>query len=222
MASARVQSIAVIDDHPAVFAGIALAVQRVPTLRLAVTAATVDAMLDQCQRSSCSPALVILDLRLADGSTPGGNTRRLLAAGHTVLAYTAADSPDLVREAARAGVCGVLRKSESLQTLREAITQALAGDVVASMEWAAALDSPDIATAGLTRREEDVLELYASGEKAGRVAHLLGISRDTVLVHIRNIRHKYAAVDRPARTKVDLFRRAVEDGVIAADAQFTP
>ena len=59
-----------------------------------------------------------------------------------------------------------------------------------------------------------MLALYASGEKAERVAHLLGISRDTVLDHVRRIRLKYVERDRPAHTKVDLYRRAVEDGVL--------
>ena len=45
----------------------------------------------------------------------------------------------------------------------------------------------------------------------------LYISRETVLDHVRRIRAKYAAMDRPARTKVDLYRRAVEDGIIVGD-----
>jgi hypothetical protein len=35
-----------------------------------------------------------------------------------------------------------------------------------------------------------------------------------VLDHVRRIRGKYAAAGRPAATKVDLYRRAVEDGYI--------
>ena len=42
----------------------------------------------------------------------------------------------------------------------------------------------------------------------------LGISRETVLDHIRRIRAKYAKVERPAPTKVELYQRAIEDGVI--------
>ena len=68
----------------------------------------------------------------------------------------------------------------------------------------------------LTPREAEVLGLYASGEKADRVARLLGVTRETVLDHIRRIRAKYALADRPAHTKVDLYRRAVEDGLLPA------
>lgn len=68
----------------------------------------------------------------------------------------------------------------------------------------------------ITPREREVLGLYAAGETAEHVAKELGISRETVLDHIRRIRVKYARLDRPAHTKVDLYRRAVEDGVLPA------
>jgi DNA-binding NarL/FixJ family response regulator len=73
---------------------------------------------------------------------------------------------------------------------------------------------PEFVRVHLSPREAEVLGLYASGETAERVAALLFISRDTVLDHIRRVRTKYAQVDRAAPTKVDLYRRAVEDGLI--------
>ena len=49
------------------------------------------------------------------------------------------------------------------------------------------------------------------------MAEELFVSRTTVIDHVKRIRAKYAAVDRVAVTKVDLFRRAVEDGLIEAE-----
>lgn len=46
------------------------------------------------------------------------------------------------------------------------------------------------------------------------MARQLGVSRETVLDHVRHIRVKYSDAQRPAPTKVDLYRRAVEDGVL--------
>lgn len=60
----------------------------------------------------------------------------------------------------------------------------------------------------LTKRPE------LSGEKGRRVAHLTGLAGPTVKEYIDRIRAKYARVGRPAPTKVDLYRRAVEDGVL--------
>ncbi|MDN6258870.1 MAG: helix-turn-helix transcriptional regulator, partial [Corynebacterium sp.] len=60
----------------------------------------------------------------------------------------------------------------------------------------------------------EVLELYASGEPAKRVARLPGISQETVNDYLGRIRVKYQNAGRPAPTKTDLFRRAQEDGYL--------
>ena len=87
-----------------------------------------------------------------------------------------------------------------------------------SPEWADALDTDrEFVPAKLSQREAEVLTLYASGETAERVAGQLFVSRETVYDHVRNIRSKYAAANRPAPTKVDLFRRAVEDGLVPGE-----
>lgn len=203
--------IAVVDDHPVVTSGVGAHLDAADDLVLEAVATTVDELLAR----SSDLDVVLLDLRLADGSTPGANIDRLQATGALVLAYTSGEDPTLLREAARRGVVGVVRKSEPVPVVLDAVRAALRGEVVAGADWAAAIDSDsDIPSAGLTDREAQVLELYASGEKADRVARVLGISRETVLDHVRRIRVKYAAVDRPAPTKVELYRRAVEDGVL--------
>ncbi|MDF9875474.1 DNA-binding NarL/FixJ family response regulator [Cellulosimicrobium cellulans] len=201
----------IIDDHAAMRIGVAALFAQTPDIRVVAGASGARALLNATDDLD----LVLLDLRLADGSTPNQNVRLLASVRIGALAYTSGDDPALVREAARAAVVGMIRKSEPAEVLVEAVRTALRGEVVASTDWAAALDGDSaIPEAGLTSRESQVLELYASGEKADRVAHILGISRETVLDHVRKIRAKYASVDRPAKTKVDLFRRAIEDGII--------
>lgn len=109
----------------------------------------------------------------------------------------------------------MVRKSELPSVVVDAVRAVLRGEVVATADWAAALDSDSgFVSAELSRREAEVLALYAAGETAERVGRQLFITRETVLDHIRRIRAKYAAVDRPARTKIDLYRRAVEDGIV--------
>lgn len=159
--------------------------------------------------------MVLLDLVLADDSRPGPNVKALLDYNIPVLVYTSGDLPKLVREAAIAGAMGMIRKSELPSAIVDAVRTTLAGGVVATADWAAALESdPELVAANLTRREIEVLGLYAAGETAERVGAQLFISRETVLDHIRRIRVKYAASGRPAHTKVDLYRRAVEDGIV--------
>ena len=46
------------------------------------------------------------------------------------------------------------------------------------------------------------------------VASLLGIAENSVKAYLKRIRVKYTNVDRPAANKLDLFRRAIEDGIV--------
>lgn len=204
--------VGIVDDHSTVNLGVATLLENLDDLDLVASASTVNGLL----ATTTDLDIVILDLRLADGSAPAHNLALLHPCCPLVLAYTSGEDPKLLREGARAGIVGMIRKSEPPSVLVEALRAALRGEVVASTDWAAAIDADaDIPSARLTPREAQVLELYASGEKADRVARQLGISRETVLDHVRRIRSKYAAVDRAAHTKVDLYRRAVEDGMLA-------
>lgn len=203
--------IGMVDDHPAVVLGAAAIINAHPRLRMVKAARTAQELVDS--RSSFD--LILLDLQLADGSTPAENVLRLGALGAPILAFTGGERPELVRAAARAGVAGMIRKSEHPDALVATLLAVLQGRPVATPDWAAALDEDrDFVRAQLSPREAEVLALYASGETAERVGSELHISRETVLDHIRRIRAKYASIDRPAPTKVDLFRRAVEDGLV--------
>ena len=206
--------VALIDDHEIVARGFANLFATIPEIQVVATVATVSELL-QSPAAADSIDLVILDLRLSDGSTVTTNVDRLRAVGAQVLAFTGGDDAQLMRFAARSGVLGVVRKSESVAVLLDAVTRAAAGETIASTEWAAALDGdPDLHDAGLSPREREVLSLYAAGAKAPLVASHTGLSELTVIDYIRRVRSKYERVGRPANTKIDLYIRALEDGIL--------
>ena len=68
--------------------------------------------------------------------------------------------------------------------------------------------------ANLGPREKQVLSLYAAGLEIPEVAHQLYITENSVKEYLKRIRVKYTQVNRPANNKLDLFRRAIEDGII--------
>lgn len=203
--------IAHVEDHEVVSIGFSEVIAATEDIHLA----TVVRSLSELDFENHELDLVVLDLRLDDGSTPADNIGRLRAANIEVLVLTAGENARHVREAARAGARGIIRKSEPMHVLVDAIRRAAAGETVATTDWAAAIDA-DVALpdAGLSPREREILALYASGEKAQTVAELTGLSRDTITDYIGRIRAKYARVGRFAQTKVDLHVRAVEDGVL--------
>ena len=199
------------DDHETVRLGLRLLLSRAPDLELVASTSTVAELMPIVE----SLDLVVLDLRLSDGSTLEQNVAALREHNANVLAFTGADSVVDVRAASRSGVLGVVRKSDASDVILEAIRTAGEGATVASTEWAAALDAdPLIAVAGLSPKEQEVLALYAAGDKSVSVANRAGLSTSTVAEYVRRIRHKYAMAGRPAHTKIDLYKRAVEDGIL--------
>ncbi|MEO7147391.1 MAG: response regulator transcription factor [Terrimesophilobacter sp.] len=159
--------------------------------------------------------VVVLDLSLGDGSTVTENVKAMQAAGCAVLIHSIADRVALVREALAAGAAGVIPKASATKTVMSAVATVARGDVLNNLEWASAIDADrDFSKAQLGRREREILHLYASGLPLKLAAERLGIGYATAREYLDRIRVKYVEVGRPAPTKVDLLRRAVEDGIL--------
>ena len=159
--------------------------------------------------------LVVLDLRLSDGSTPQQNVDFIHAMGAHVLIYTGAEDRRLIQAAARSGALGLIRKSVDPDVLLDAVRTASHGREVFGADWAAAIDADEgLADAKLSAREQEVLSLYASGETAANVAERTGLSRETIADYVSRIRRKYADAGRPAHSRIDLYKRALEDGIL--------
>lgn len=204
--------IGIVDDHPAMIVGASTIINLQPGMHVAAAAPTVDALIAQETQLD----LVLLDLALADQTTPARNLRILGEMAIPVLAYTSGERASLVQQAVKSGAVGIIRKSEPPETLLAAIRAAIAGETVATVEWAAALEQDSqLSRAQLTPREAEVLALYASGATAEAVAAELFISRNTVIDHIRNIRAKYVALGRDVGSKTELYKRAIEDGLMS-------
>jgi len=136
-----------------------------------------------------------------------------------VLVYTGAEDRRMIQSAARSGALGLIRKSADPTTLLAAIRTAAAGGEVFGADWAAAIDADaNLRDAKLSTREQEILGLYASGETAASVALHTGLSRETVADYVSRIRRKYADAGRPAYSRVDLYKRAIEDGLLHGES----
>lgn len=69
----------------------------------------------------------------------------------------------------------------------------------------------------LSDREVEVLLAWLASDSKREVTERLFLADSTVSTYIQRVRSKYDAVGRPARTKVRLLVRAVEDGYIGLD-----
>ena len=204
--------VAIVDDHESVRLGLRAACVNAD-YEVVETAATVSDLIDRLAGKQCD--VVVLDLSLGDGSSVTDNVKRVQATGASVLVHSIADRVASVRESLAAGAAGVIPKSSPTTTVMAAIATVARGEVLNNLEWATAIDADsDFAKAQLGRRERDVLHLYASGLPLKAVAAELGIANSTAREYLDRIRVKYVEVGRPAPTKVDLLRRAVEDGIL--------
>ena len=149
-----------------------------------------------------SPSLFLLDID-TNGSEPDGLTclKEACAASPSMRAVvvSAWDDPDCIDSALAAGaVAYVVLKSAEPGDLASAIRQVfgrslyLAG-VVQSRQAAA---PGDVDTAGLTRREREILGLVAEGGTNGEVARRLWVTEQTVKFHLANIFRKLEVTNR--------------------------
>lgn len=208
-------TIGMVDDHAAIVHGVAALLNDVPDMRVTRASSTAAKLVE----TPGDVDVVLLDLSLHDGSSVGRNVATLQQRGWPVVAFTGGEQPHLIRDAMRAGVSGLVRKSAGVTELVRAIRAVAGGESAFDPEWAATLEEDrEFVKRLLTDREVEVLSLYAAGESAASVARALFISEDTVIDHVRRIRQKYAAQDRPVKSRIDLFRRAVEDGILHLDA----
>lgn len=209
--------VALIDDHESVRLGLEAACARTTTKQVVFSGSSVVEYLNWRAFSAAPPAdVVVLDLTLGDGTTVTENVSRLVHDGSPVIIHSVADRPAAVREALVAGAAGVVSKSSRIDDVIEAISTVARGDSLDNVEWASAIEGDRaFASAQLSARERDVLRLYAAGLPLKVVADRLGIAYSTAKENITRVRVKYVEVGRPAPTKVDLLRRAMEDGLVA-------
>lgn len=204
--------VAVVDDHESVRLGLRSACIDAG-YDFVLAAASVQEFEDSLGGRECD--VVVLDLSLGDGSTVTENVKRVQATGSAVLIHSIADRVASVREALAAGAAGVVPKSSATKAVISAIATVARGEVLNNLEWASAIDADrDFAKAQLGRREREILHLYASGLPLKLAAEQLGIGYSTAREYLDRIRAKYVEIGRPAPTKVDLLRRAVEDGIL--------
>jgi len=207
--------VSIVDDHEAVRLGFAGACEEYG-FELVGSAPTVDELLQQIEGHDCE--VVVTDLSLADGSFVSENVEKLVQTGAAVLIFSIADKPILMRAALRAGAVAIVPKSQPMSELAEAMRLAARGAIINNSETSAMIDADALfKDANLSAREREVLSLYASGMSLKQVAYELKIKPSSAKEHIDRVRVKYAKLGREAATKVDLFRRALEDGILTGD-----
>ena len=210
-------TVAVIDDHDVVHAGIeAWCSKADPPIKLVGNFLHPKEFLKQFPDVPNQVDVVLLDLQI-EGNRPDFETlRKLCQAGQRTIVYSHLTADEIILTSLELGAVTYLVKSEGKLHLIEAIQTAGAGIPYTGPRMAKALANDR--TSGrikLSEREKEVLRAWFQTESKELVGKRLFIAPTTVRTHLQRARAKYAAVGRPAPTKSALLARAVEDGILS-------
>ena len=136
---------------------------------------------------ACKPHVVILDISMSDES--GLTLLDEIPSGIASVMLSVHDSPAMVEKSLKLGAKGYLSKRCSPEELIQAVRTSSSGGCYLTPDIALKLATPnDKATSltFLTRRENEVCQLLASGLDVNSVAAELGLSHKTVHVHRSN------------------------------------
>jgi DNA-binding NarL/FixJ family response regulator len=148
------------------------------------------------------PDLVLMDVSMPvlDGIEA---TRRIteLVPDTRVVMLSMHGEEDTISRAIKAGAVGYLGKDCTMAEVAETLAKVAAGDTAISSGLARTmLAAPPVdaetATPVLSKREEEVLQLFAEGRTTSEVARELFISAKTVKNHLASIYEKLDAHDR--------------------------
>jgi DNA-binding NarL/FixJ family response regulator len=204
--------VGLVDDHPAIVASIAAAIDASEDLRVAGVASTLDEALALVAPDRDPPIDVLLcDMQLAGGAE---GLRLLNARDATqgrrpaIVILSGFDQPSLIRAAFERGAAGYLVKTAPLDTILEAIRTVAAGGTAFSASAVGAVRS---AQRRPSDREIQVLGLVRAGGSNAEVAASLGVSEKTVESHLRRMFDRYGVL---SRTELTVF--AINEGWVTA------
>lgn len=193
-------SIAIVEDNPGLGDSLRMVVESTPECRCAGVWRSGEEALRELP--ALKPDVVLMDIHLP-GITGIETTARLKAVLPDVLVMmvTVYRDHDKIFEALKAGASGYLLKRSSPAEVRKAILDLCGGGAPMSAEIARrvveAFHKPPmpagqavIEGTQLTKRETEILDLLSGGLANKEIADRLGLSTETVRVHLKRIYDK--------------------------------
>jgi DNA-binding NarL/FixJ family response regulator len=207
MAQPAVIRIMSVDDHPLMREGIAALIRNQADMELVAEAANGAEAIALFRR--LQPEVTLMDLRLPDMSGIDAliAIRSEFSEARVVMLTTFEGDAEIQR-ALRAGARGYLLKSMTPSELTAGIRQVNAG--LKSIPPAVASQLAEhMADESLTRREVEVLEEIAAGNRNRDIGERLCITEETVKVHVKRVIEKLGAKHRTEAVSI-----AVRRGII--------
>ncbi|HYB25106.1 MAG TPA: response regulator transcription factor [Solirubrobacteraceae bacterium] len=199
------------DDHAMVRRTMRLLLDDEHDISVAGEAADLAAVVRHTHRHE--PNVLVLDLRLPNGSTIGTIRRLRAEAPRTeIVVLTMEESPQFAQQALDAGAVGFVLKDRADSELVAAIRLAARGEEYVSPRVSAALEAIQRAAGAgeLSPREIEIVRLIALGFTSREIASQLHLSRRTVETHRSRIHAKLGVTTRAELVRFALARHLVQ------------
>jgi DNA-binding NarL/FixJ family response regulator len=193
-----------IDDHPLMREGIAAIIKNEPDMLLVAEASNGREAIQGFREHR--PDITLMDLRLPDISGIDAMVAiRTEFPDARVIMLTTFEGDVEIRRALQAGAVGYMLKTMPRRQLLEMIRKVHAGKKHIPPEIAAHL-AEHMGDEALSKREVDVLQKIAGGNRNSDIAALLFISEETVKGHVKHIMEKLGASDRTEAVAIGIRR----------------
>jgi DNA-binding NarL/FixJ family response regulator len=193
-----------VDDHPLMREGIAAYIRNASDMDLVAEAVSGSEAIEQFR--SFQPDVTLMDLRLPDISGVDALVAIRKEFGQArIIMLTTFDGDADIRRALEAGAQAYLLKTMPRSVLLDAIRKVHGGKRYVPPEVAAQL-AQHMGQDYLSRREIEVLQEIARGNRNADVAARLFISEETVKGHVKHIMEKLEARDRTEAVAIGLRR----------------
>jgi DNA-binding NarL/FixJ family response regulator len=197
-----------IDDHPLMREGIATIIRNEPDMLLVAEASSGREAIESFREYR--PDITLMDLRLPDISGIDAMIAiRAEFADARIIMLTTFEGDVEIRRALQAGAVGYMLKTMPRRQLVEMIRKAHSGKKHIPPEIAAHL-AEHMADELLSKREVDVLQKIAGGNRNSDIATLLFISEETVKGHVKHIMEKLGANDRTEAVAIGIRRGIIQ------------
>jgi len=193
-----------IDDHPLMREGIAAIIRNEPDMLLVAEASNGREAIQGFREHR--PDITLMDLRLPDISGIDAMVAiRTEFPEARIIMLTTFEGDVEIRRALQAGAVGYMLKTMPRRQLVEMIRRVHAGKKHIPPEIAAHL-AEHMGDESLSKREVDVLQKIAGGNRNTDIAALLFISEETVKGHVKHIMEKLGASDRTEAVAIGIRR----------------
>lgn len=197
--------IVIVDDHPAIRAGLAALLEAEADMVVVGQASSGEEGLRQI--AALVPDVALVDLQMPTIGGVETIARMALMGGPTrAIVVTSFAQDELVLEALRAGAQGYLLKDTSARELAAAVRAVGGGGTYLTPKVAGKLTASLQQQERLTRRERQVLRLIGQGLADKEIASELGTSAKTAQFHVANLLDKLGAQNRTDAVRIAYAR----------------